>query len=65
MNERILVLSEEREQMENEDFATELDEAFNTLFDELEKMPKECRTKAFEMLSSTPWFNGEVIGDTP
>jgi hypothetical protein len=42
---------------EAEDLAAEFDMAFNTLFDELDKMPKEHRTKAFDMLSKTPWFN--------
>ena len=40
-----------------DDFAADLDEAFNTLFDELDKLPKEHRTKAFDMLSKNPWFN--------
>ena len=39
-----------------EDLAAEFDEAFNTLFDELEKLPKDHRAKAFDMLSKTPWF---------
>jgi hypothetical protein len=38
------------------DLASDFDEAFNTLFDELDKMPREHRTKAFTMLSETPWF---------
>ena len=56
-DERAMVLSEEREQMDREDLAADLDEAFNTLFDELDKLPKEHRTKAFDMLSKNPWFN--------
>jgi hypothetical protein len=54
-----MVLSEEREQMDREDLAADLDEAFNTLFDELDKLPKEHRTKAFTMLSETPWFKNQ------
>jgi hypothetical protein len=46
-----------------ESMAAEFDEAFNTLFDELDKLPKEHRTKAFDMLSKTPWFNGEAATD--
>jgi hypothetical protein len=42
---------------EAEDLAAEFDMAFETLFDELDKMPKEHRAKAFTMLSKTPWFN--------
>ena len=57
MSERAMVLAEEREQMDREDLAADLDEAFNTLFDELDKLPKEHRAKAFTMLSKTPWFN--------
>jgi hypothetical protein len=57
MSERAMVLAEEREQMDREDLAADLDEAFNTLFDELDKLPKEHRTKAFDMLSKNPWFN--------
>jgi hypothetical protein len=57
ISERDMVLAEEREQMDREDLAADLDEAFNTLFDELHKLPKEHRTKAFDMLSKTPWFN--------
>jgi hypothetical protein len=48
---------------EAESMAADFDEAFNTLFDELEKMPKEHREKAFTMLSKTPWFNGESATD--
>ena len=33
MSERAMVLAEEREQMDREDLAADLDEAFNTLFD--------------------------------
>jgi hypothetical protein len=39
-----------------ESIAAELEETFNTLFDELDKLPKEHREKAFTMLSNTPWF---------
>jgi hypothetical protein len=39
-----------------ESLAAELEETFNTLFDELDKLPKEHRAKAFDMLSNTPWF---------
>lgn len=40
-----------------ENLAAEFDEAFNTLFDELDKLPKEHRAKALDTLSQTPWFN--------
>jgi len=39
-----------------ENLSAEFDEAFNTLFDELDKMPNEHRTRAFQTLSKTPWF---------
>jgi hypothetical protein len=42
-----------------ESIAAEFDEAFNTLFDELDKLPKEHRAKALDTLSQTPWFNRE------
>jgi hypothetical protein len=48
---------------EAENLAADFDEAFNTLFDELDKLPKEHRTKAFDMLSKTPWFNGKPATD--
>jgi hypothetical protein len=46
-----------------ESIAAELEETFNTLFDELDKLPKEHRAKAFDMLSKTPWFNVEAATD--
>ena len=39
-----------------ESMAAELEQTFNTLFDELDKLPIEHRKKAFTMLSNTPWF---------
>ncbi len=39
-----------------ESLAAELEQTFNTLFDELDKLPKEYRARAFDMLSKTPWF---------
>ncbi len=39
-----------------ESLAAELEQTFHTLFDELDKLPKEHRAKAFDMLSNTPWF---------
>ena len=39
-----------------ESMAAELEQTFNTLFDELDKLPEEHRKKAFTMLSNTPWF---------
>ena len=42
-----------------ESIAAEFEQTFNTLFDELDKMPEEHRAKAFDMLSKTPWFKRE------
>jgi len=37
-----------------EAIAAEFEQTFNTLFDELDKLPEEHRKKAFTMLSNTP-----------
>ena len=42
-----------------EAIAAEFEQTFNTLFDELDKLPIEHRKKAFTMLSNTPWFKRE------
>lgn len=41
--------------------AVEYEQTFNTIFDELDKLPKEHRAKAFSALSKTLWFNGETV----